>query len=277
MSAQKRAKRGGKVHWAILLLIFLAVLALVGPWLAPYDPRALFAPMRAPSRAHPLGTNDIGNDILSEVLVGARFSLLIALLSSLGSTVLGTLVGLVAGYYRRLGFLLMRLVDILLAVPRFPLIILMAAFLKPGMMTLVAFFVLFGWPRMARLVRSQIISERHKGYVDAAVLLGARDRRVLFRHLAPSVLPILGVRFVLSFQHIMLAESGLSFLGLGDPSLRSWGNILHYAFECPIIFISDAWVRWLLPPGLCITLTVMALTFVGYGLEQQLDPRLSRR
>ena len=266
-------------HWLALvgwgLLALFALAAILAPWLSPHDPSTMDGPMLPPLASHPLGTNDIGQDIFSELLHGARFSLLIGFLSAASSTAIGLCLGLVSGYYDRLGFAIMRVVDVFLAIPRFPLIILMAAFLRPGIRTLVLFFVLFGWPRATRLVRSQILSDRNREYVDAARLVGASDLRIMGRHLLPSAIPITLVRFILGFQRVILVESGLSFLGLGDPTVKSWGTILHYAFEYPTIFISDVWVRWVVPPGACITLVVLALTFVGFSLEEWANPRLS--
>jgi len=252
------------------------LLALLAPLLAPFDPGQMFTPMLEPSRTHPLGTNDVGQDILSQLIYGARFSLLVAFLPTIASTATGLLVGLVSGYYDRLGFLLMRVVDVFLAVPRFPLIILMAAFLKPGPGTLVLFFALFGWPRAARLVHSQIVSERNRAYVDVVRAIGAGDVRILARHLLPSALPVASTFWVMEFQHVLLAESGLSFLGLGDPTLKSWGLMLSHAFHYPTTFISDIWTWWAIPPGFCITLVVLALTLVGFALETQANPQLRR-
>jgi len=261
----------------LAMLALFGLLAALAPCLTPHDPEQMYAPMLPPSRPHPLGTNDIGQDILSELLYGTRFSLLIGFLSAVASTSIGLCLGLISGYRDKLGFAIMRVVDVFLAIPRFPLIILMAAFLKPGLRTLVLFFVLFGWPRATRLVRSQILTERNRGYVDAVRLLGASDLRILSHHLLPSSIPIALVRFIMEFQHVLLAESGLSFLGLGDPTIKTWGAILHYAFEYPAIFISDVWVRWAMPPGICITLVVLALTFTGFSLEEWAEPRLRHR
>ena len=261
----------------LTLLAVFGLSAALAPYLAPYGVEEMFAPMLPPSRSHPLGTNDIGQDILSEVLYGARFSLSIGLLSATVSTAIGLCLGLTSGYYDKLGFAIMRIVDVFLAIPRFPLIILMAAFLRPGPETLLLFFVLFGWPRTTRLVRSQILSERNREYVVAARLVGANDRRILARHLLPSAIPVALVQLITEFQHAILTESGLSFMGLGDPTIRSWGMILHYAFEYPTIFISDVWMRWAVPPGACITLVVLALALVGLFLEEQADPRLNGR
>ncbi|MBE9508235.1 MAG: ABC transporter permease [Chloroflexi bacterium] len=261
------------VGWGLLALFALA--AILAPWLSSHDPSTMDGPMLPPSASHPLGTNDIGQDIFSELLYGARFSLLVGCLAAGLSTAIGVVLGVVAGYYDKLGFAIMRVVDVFLAVPRFPLIVFLAAFLKPGFWTLVLFFLLFGWTKTTRLVRSQILSERHNGYVEAAVAVGAGDLRILVCHLLPGTLSIALVRFIVEFQHVILAESGLSFLGLGDPTVKSWGAILRYAFEYPTIFISNVWVRWAAPPGICITLVVLALTFVGFSLEEWANPRLS--
>ena len=262
----------GGVGWSLLALFALA--AALGPLLSPHDPTTMDAPMLGPTASHPLGTNDIGQDILSELLHGARFSLSVGCLAAGLSTAIGVLLGVLAGYYDRLGFAVMRVVDVFLAVPRFPLIIFLAAFLRPGFWTLVLFFTLFGWMKTTRLVRSQLLSERHNGYVEAAVAVGADDWRILVRHLLPSTLSVALVQFIVTFQHVLLAESGLSFLGLGDPTVKSWGSMLRYAFEYPTIFISDVWVRWAVPPGLCITLVVLGLTLVGFSLEVWMNPRL---
>jgi len=262
--------------WAgLLILAGFALMAALAPWLSPHDPAEMFATMLPPSRLHPLGTNDVGQDILSELLHGARFSLSIGFLSAAVSVTVGLWLGVISGYYDRLGFLIMRVVDIFLAIPRFPLIILMAAFLRPGFGTLVLFFILFGWPGTTRLVRSQILSERNKGYVEAAQLIGAQDTRILGVHLLPSAIPIAIVRFIMEFQHVILAESGLSFLGLGDPTIESWGMILSYAFHYPTLFITDVWVRWIVPPGMCITLAVLALALVGFALDVWANPQLN--
>ena len=253
--------------------------ALLAPWIAPHPPEQLYEPLRPPSSQHPLGTDDVGHDLLSELIYGARASLSISLVAALASTLIGLWLGTIAGYSEGqpgnyVGFMIMRVVDILMVIPRFPLIVLMSAFLQPGAGTLILFFTLFGWPRAARLARAQILSERTKDYVQAARLIGASDRRILIRHLMPSVLPIALTRFVIEFQHVILAESGLSFLGLGNPMVKSWGMMLSYAFRYPTIFITNLWVRWIVPPGMCITLVVLALTFLSFSLDIWANPRL---
>jgi len=258
----------------LAVLVTFGLLAVLAPMLSPYTPTEMDVPMQSPSGLHPLGTDDVGHDILTELLHGARFSLLVGFISASLSTAIGVVLGLLAGYYGKLGFTIMRVVDIFLAIPRFPLIVFLAAFLRPGLWTLALFFLLFGWARTSRLVRSQVLGERASGYVEAARVMGASDPHIILRHLLPSTVPVALSRFIVEFQHVILAESGLSFLGLGDPTTKSWGMMLHYAFQYPTIFISDVWVWWAVPPGLCITLVVLALTFSGFAVEELANPRL---
>jgi len=258
----------------LAVLVTFGMLAVLAPVLSPYTPAEMDVPMLSPSGLHPLGTDDVGHDILTELLYGARFSLLVGFISAGLSTAIGVVLGLLAGYYVRLGFTIMRVVDVFLAMPRFPLIVFLAAFLRPGLWTLALFFLLFGWARTSRLVRSQVLVERTSGYVEAARVVGAGDLHIILRHLLPSTVPVALSRFILEFQHVILAESGLSFLGLGDPTTKSWGMMLHYAFKYPTIFISDVWVWWAVPPGVCITVVVLALTFSSFAVEELANPRL---
>ncbi len=259
-----------------VLLTFLALTALLAPQIAPIDPWERGTPMLAPSGEHLLGTNDVGQDLFSELLYGARNSLLIAAIASVGATVIGLVLGLLSGYYSRFGFVAMRLVDIFLLIPRFPLIILMATMLAPSVWNLILLFTVLGWPSTTRILRSAVLSQKNREYIDGVQMLGARDPYVLRRYLFPQVLPLAIVQLVLEASHVILAESGIAFLGLGDPTAKSWGTMLHYAFEYPAIFVSDVWVRWMLPAGLCITLAVLALVFVGHALEEWANPRLKQ-
>lgn len=258
------------------ILAFFVLIAVLAPYVAPYDPWERGTPLLAPSRQHLLGTNDIGQDLFSELLFGARNSLLIASFAAVASTAIGVGLGLLSGYYSRLGFVAMRLVDVFLLVPRFPLIILIATLLTPSVWNLILLFVIFGWPRTTRIIRSEVLSQRNREYVDGVRMLGARDPYVVCRYIFPQVLPLAVVQLVLEASHVILAESGLAFLGLGDPTAKSWGVMLHYAFEYPAIFVSDVWMRWMLPAGVCITLTVLALVLLGHALEEWANPRLKQ-
>ncbi|MGC9360652.1 MAG: ABC transporter permease [Anaerolineae bacterium] len=256
------------------LLLALALIAIIGPAIYPHTSQDLFDPLAPPSRAHPLGTNDLGQDLLGELLHGARVSLGLGATAALAACFLGTLVGVTAGAYPRLGGALMRLVDLLIAVPRFPLIVLMAAFTRPGIGTLWLFFSLFGWPSVARIVHAAVLAERTSGYVLAARAIGATRGRILTRHLLPAALPMAFTRFVREMQHVIVAEAGLSFLGLGNPAVKSWGMTLSQASRYPALFLGDAWQWWVLPPGFAIALVCLALSFLGLGLETLTNPRL---
>jgi peptide/nickel transport system permease protein len=258
----------------LILLGTLALVALLAPWLAPADTGATFAPLLAPAAGHPLGTNDLGYDLWGEFLHGARFSLFLGATAALASAAIGLLLGVVAGYFQRVGFWLMRLVDVLLCVPRFPLIVLMAAFARPGLTTLLIFFILFGWPSVARIIYARTRAEKQSEYIAAVLAIGARDSRVLFRHLLPATLPVAFVRLVAEMQHVIMAEAGLSFLGLGDPTMRSWGMTLSHASRYPALLLTDAWQWWVLPPGLAITAVCVSLTFIGLALDPLANPRL---
>ena len=256
-----------------ILLIFV-VAAIFAPYIAPYDPHLMHKYMERPNSAHLLGTNHIGQDIFSEIIYGARVSLFIAFFSSIISALIGVSYGLISGYFERLGFFLMRIVDIFLAIPRLPLIIVIAAFMRSSIWNLIFIFVLFGWPFTARIIRSEVLSLRNRPYVEAARMLGAGNFYILGRHILPNVIPLVVVQLIIESSHVVLAEASLSFLGLGDPTTKSWGMILHHAFEYPTIFISDIWMWWMLPAGLCIVFTILSLTFIGYALEELLNPQL---
>ncbi|MCK5307149.1 MAG: ABC transporter permease [Zetaproteobacteria bacterium] len=258
----------------LAILVVFAIVAVLAPHIAPYDPHQMYGRLEPPSLRHLLGTDNIGNDILSELIYGTRVSLFIAFVVSTISMLVGTSLGLIAGYFDKLGFLIMRVVDVFLAIPRLPLIIVIASFIRPSVWNLIAIFLIFGWLMTARIIRSEVLTLRRRYYVDATKMIGGSDFYILWRHILPNVVPLVVVQFIMEAIHVILAESGLSFLGLGDPIAKSWGMVLHDAFVCPIIYVSDVWMWWMLPPGLCIVFTVLGLTFVGYAIEETLNPKL---
>jgi len=256
------------------ILIFFVVTAVFSSYIAPYDPDQRYKSTDHPNSAHLLGTNHVGQDILSELIYGTRVSLFITLFASFVSAFIGTSLGVIAGYFGRTDFFIMRIVDLFLTIPRLPLIIIIAAFMRPSVWNLVFVFALFEWSITARIIRSEVLTLKNRPYVDATRMFGAGDFYILGRHILPNVVPLVVVQLVLVSRYIILAESGLSFIGLGDPTAKSWGMILHDAFEYPTIFISDAWMWWMLPAGMCIVLTILSLTFIGYALEELVNPRL---
>lgn len=261
---------------SIILLLFVIV-ALAAPLLAPFDPDERVAtPFLPPGGDYVLGTNDVGQDIFSELLYGTRISLTIGILAAWFSILLGSLVGIVAGYFGgKIDSALMRLVDLVLVVPFLPLMILLAAFIGPSFWNLIFVITVLTWASPARVVRSQVLTIKTKGFVEAARSIGSRAPTVMFRHILPGVVPIALSQFIMAASNAILLEASLSFLGLGDPLNKSWGTTLYYA-QARSAFLTDAWLWWILPPGVLITALVIGFAFAGYSLEQIFNPRLRK-
>ncbi len=263
----------GHVGAAILLLFVVA--AIFAPILAPYDPALRTAePFAAPSFAHLLGANDVGQDILSELIFASRLSLTVGFVTACLATILGAVVGIVGGYLRGpVDTVLMRGVDVILSLPFLPLMIVLAAFLGQNTTNLILVIGLLIWARPARLIRSQVLSVRESGHVQAARAMGATHGYVMVRHVLPRVTPLVAAQFVRTANVSIMLEASLAFLGLSDPFQKSWGAILFYA-NARSAFLADAWLWWVLPPGLCIAAVVVSFAFLGYALEERVDPRL---
>jgi peptide/nickel transport system permease protein len=277
-SAGRQAFLGPAGWTGLALLVLIVGLAVLAPVTAPYDPRASTGrPFESPSMVHWLGTNDIGQDILSELIWGARVSLGIGVLAAVVGTALGTLVGTFGGYFRgRVHAALMRLVDVILVVPFLPLMILLAAYVGPSVWSLALVIGALLWARPARVVRSLVLTTCGRDYVAAARSLGARHGRVLRCDVLPAVWSLALAEFVQLASRAILLEASLAFLGLGDPVQKSWGSVLFYA-QARGAFLSGAWVWWVLPAGLLITSSVFAFALVGFDFERVLNPRLRRR
>ena len=261
---------------AILLILF--ILALLPGAIAPYDPtESVGRPLSPPGEEFRLGTNDIGQDLLSELIWSARASLVTGFAVSVVAVTIGTAVGLVSGYYDNwFSTLLLRLVDLTLALPFLPLVILLSAYLGPDQANVIIILVLVSWAAPARLVRSRVLSVIDQPFVEAAHALGSGNLRIIGRHVWPATQAIVLVQVVMVTGAAILAEASLSFLGLGDPATKSWGTMLYFA-RANGVFLSDAWVWWVLPAGVMITLTVLGLVLVAYGLERRLEPSLRSR
>lgn len=263
----------GRIGAAILTLFITA--AVFAPVFAPHDPTQRTAePFEAPSAAHPLGANDVGQDILSELIFGSRLSLTIGIATAVLATVLGVTVGIVSGYLRGpLDTVLMRGVDVILSLPFLPLMIVLAAFLGQNTTNLILVIGLLIWARPARLIRSQVLSVRESGHVQAARAMGATHRYVMTHHILSRMTPLIAAQFVWAANVSIMLEASLAFLGLSDPFQKSWGAMLFYA-NARSAFLTDAWLWWVLPPGLCIAAVVVSFAFLGYALEERADPRL---
>lgn len=274
-AAARRFRANPWATGALCFLIAVVVVAALAPWLAPHDPIAqpdiVALRNRPPSAAFPFGTDFASRDVFSRVLFGARVSLSVSVLAVLLSATVGAAYGAIAGYYGgAVDELLMRLLDAALSLPR--LLILIVVLVLWGGVDLPALVLLIGltgWFGVSRLVRAEVLSLRDRDLVAAARALGARDVRILWRHILPSALSPLIVATTLGIGQVILLEAGLSYLGIGvRPPLASWGNLIRDgADQLPV-----SW--WLTVfPGLAIVLTVMAVNVVGDGLRDALDPR----
>ncbi|MDQ4069450.1 MAG: ABC transporter permease [Actinomycetota bacterium] len=260
------------------LLGALVAAAVLAPALAPYDPQALAGDsLQPPSARHLLGTNNLGQDVLSQVLWGARTSLLVAVGAASLAVSAGILVGMTAGLVGgRADLVAMRVVDVFLAVPRLPLLVLVGAFVGASRSSLIVLIGAITWPVVARLLRSQTLTLRQRGFVTAARGFGGGPGYVVRRHLLPAAAPIAVSSFILIAGNAILLEAALAFLGLSDPTAVSWGLMLNRAMLYPGLYFIDAWMWWVLPAGFAITLAVMAFAFLGVGLEPVLNPRWRR-
>jgi peptide/nickel transport system permease protein len=259
------------------MLAVVIIMALFAPWLAPYDPnkRVQVTPediLAPPDAQHWLGRDDAGKDVLSLLIYGARVSLIVGFVSSFFSMFIGTIVGLTAGYYGgRVSNTLMRITDFLMVIPDLPLMLVIISVWGRGLWKIILVISLLYWTYTARLVRSQVISIRERQFVLRARALGASDFRIIMRHTLPQVMPLIITMAVLDISSSIIAESTLSFLGLGDPTLISWGMMLNFAFERAVSRM--AW-WFLLPPGFAIVWVSLSIILIGNALEEIVNPRL---
>ena len=267
LKRNRLAVAGGAV---VVCLVGLAALA---PFLAPSDPNRLDVKkiLDSPSRIHPLGTDNLGRDVLSRMLYGSRVSLAVGFVSVGIATVIGIVLGSLAGYNGGLvDATIMRLVDLMLVFPRFFLLLAVLAFLRPSIWTITAVIGLTGWMGVTRLVRAEFLSLKEREFVVWSQSVGATGFRVIWRHILPNAMAPVLVAMTLGIPAAILTESGLSFLGLGvQPPFATWGNILNEGKDA----IEIAW--WLsLYPGLAILVTVLSYNLLGEGIRDALDPRL---
>ncbi len=270
--------RAGRTGLILLGIIF--VVSVIGPVVFPFDPTevgtsaaSIFSP---PSWAHWLGTDELGRDVFRQFLAGAKISLFVGLVATVISIFVGSIVGLVAGYFGRwVDGGLMRVTDFFLVLPTIPLVIVLAAIFGQSLGILVLVIGLTGWPPVARIVRSQVLSLRERQFMMRVRSMGASHLRLITRHVLPNVAPLIFANAVLVIAASILAEATLAFLGLGDPVHVSWGTMLHFAFVTGAVGRGAWW--YFLPPGLGIVSVVLAFTLAGHTLDRILNPRLRER
>ena len=290
--AMRRLRRHKAAMISLAFIVAIIAVALFAPFLAPHDPNAqdlggIYAP---PSASYPLGQDELGRDLLSRIIYGSRVSLLVGFAVALISVMLGTLMGLLAGFLGgTTDTLISRFIEFMFSIPVLPLQLVISglfassdapfiANLRGGLGTSASVFIIitvfsvFGWMGTARLVRGEVLKLKNLEYVDAARALGAKNGRIMWRHLFPNLLGIIIVSATLDVAGAILGEAGLSFLGFGiQPPVSTWGNMLSNAQE---VVLTYPWLPFY--PGLAILLTVLAFNFLGDGLRDAFDPKARR-
>jgi peptide/nickel transport system permease protein len=275
---QFRAHRTGMIGLGILAVFVLV--ALAAPLLA--DPSGLDVTradgpiLEGPSSDYPMGTDENGRSVLTLLIWGARISLFVGLFATFISMLIGTLVGLVSGYFGGwVGRITFRLTEWVLVIPFLPLAIVLATVLGRSLFNIVLVIGVTSWPGTALLIRSQTLSIRERAYVERAQAIGAGRGHQIGKHVLPNVMPMVFANTTLTVAIAILSETTLSFLGLGDPTRTSWGTMLDSAFEVGAITTGCWW--YIVPPGVCVVLVVLAFTLIGQALEEVLNPRLRVR
>lgn len=262
--------RRGLLRAGLVMGALLVVTAVVGPALAPYDPTAPVAPQLAepspPGAPFWLGTDDLGRDVLSRLLYGARISLLVGLVAMVVAMLIGTAVGLTAGYFGgAVDVVLMRCTDVMLAFPGLLLAVALVAVMRPSVWTIFVVIGLVSWTGVARVVRSEALSLRERDFVAAARAMGASHARIVLRHVLPNVAPTLVVIAALSTSGTILLDAGLSFLGIGvPPPTPTWGRMIQ---EASTYYRVAPWIMAF--PGLAVLYAVLAFNLIAYGLAER--------
>src|SRR5512143_1698993 len=268
------------------LIVTAVALAILAPVLTPYQPTDIIRDagghaltFATPSEHPPLGTDDAGRDLWTELIYGARSSMTVGFLAGFIAMFVGSLFGTTAGYFGGwIDNLLMRTTDVLLVIPDLPLMLILVATLRQmdlhisPLVILIMVIGLLYWTSTARLIRSQVLTVKERQFVARARAIGAGNGHIMRKHILPLILPLMTANTVLVISVAILVESGLAFLGLGDPSQPSWGTMLHFAFERNAISVGAWWVY--LPPGLAIVWTVLGCVLLGNVLEEIFNPRL---
>ena len=278
-------KKSTFIKLGVSIMILFGIMAVFSPIWIHINPE-LYDPIIGvdhnvhgsvwPSLKHPLGTDDIGKDLFSQLLRGSQVAFILGIMVSVFSTIIGTTIGLIAGYYGKVwDTLLMRLADIILTLPRLPLLIVISSiFGTQSNWIILLILSLTFWPIIARVIRSQTLSLRERPFIESAKVSGVSNTRIIVKHLAPNVLPIAFYYLTVTVTGAILVEAGLSFLGFGDPSNMSWGMMLQWCFTKGYVFKAP---YWMIPPGLCISLLAFSFYLIGVGLEEMVNPRLKKR
>jgi peptide/nickel transport system permease protein len=270
--ARALSSRSGLAGLGVLAVV--TVIALLAPHIAPYgEHEKVGEPFESPSLAHPLGLDDGGIDMLTLMLWGARVSLVVGFAAAAVAIVIGGAIGLIAGYVGgRTDMVLSRTIDYFLVIPDIPLIIVAAAIWGRSLTNVILIIGVIYWTWTARIIRAQVKSVRERVYIQRARAIGAGNVRIVTRHLLPQVAPLVAANTVLMVAFAIFAETAIAFLGLGDPSLISWGKLIENAFQGNAVSVNAWWA--IVPPGVAVALVVSACTMLGRSIETALSPRL---
>lgn len=276
--AAVRQTRLGRI--SLNILVFSILLAVFGPMLAPYGPfdrnydaEGRLMRLAAPSVKHWLGTTQLGRDVFSQMLWGARPAIIVGFATAFGVAAVGVNVGLIAGYFGgRVDTIMMRITDIFLGLPFLPFIIVILAITGRSTTTIIVAMTLIMWRSAARVIRAQVLSLKQMPFVAAARTTGAGDFAILYQEIAPNIMPIALVNIAFALAWAIVTEASIGFLGYGDPNVMSWGSILHYAYASQMMYNAPWWV---VPPGIAIMVLVSSVYFVGRAYEHVVNPRLS--
>lgn len=267
-----------KAAFGMAIILVFTLIAILAPFLAPYDPTAMqFAPSQPPSAEHWLGTTASGQDIFSQVVWGTRASLVVGLVTGAITTVLSLLVGLTAGYFGGIiDDILSTVTNIFLVIPGLPLIIIIAAYITvKGTAPVIFVIAITGWAWGARVFRSQMMTLRNRDFVQAAVVVGEHPLRVIFAEIMPNMLSLIAANFFGAALYAVLSEAGLEFLGLGNVNAVTWGTVLYWAQNNQALMFGQ-W-PWFATPGLFIALLGTAFAMMNFAIDEVTNPRLRKR
>lgn len=273
IDVKREIKESGPGKTGLIILLLMMAAAVLAPVITGHDPQQTStASLLSPSWSHWLGTNHVGQDIWSRLLFGARTSLMVGFGVGILGTLLGTIFGvsaaLIGGLYDKV---VMRVVDVFIVIPMVIIVILVAAYIKPSLLILILLLSLLSWQGGARIIRAQALSLKERGHIAAARAFGANQLYIAWRHIVPDLGPILLVDFIYGVRRAVFMEAGLAFLGISGPNMVSWGMMMRDALSFSYL---DVWRWWLVPTGVALSLTIIALTFIGHAAEPVIEPRL---
>ncbi len=277
---QKEVFRGEKLSITGLIIVgIFLILAIIGPYIAPFDPYeatvnewGLIPKDKTPSSEHLFGLTRFGYDVFSQTIVSVRTAVIVGLISAVMVVFVGANLGLIAAYYGGwIDEILMRVTDIAYGIPFLPMAIVLMTLLGRGVSNVIIVVIALFWRTTTRVIRSQALTIKERPFINAARVAGASDFRIIYRHIAPNVLPMAFLYVAFAVGWAVIAEASISFLGFGDPNAVSWGQMIHHVFAAQMF--REAW-WWFLPPGLCIVLLVMSTFWIGLAYEKVINPRL---